>query len=363
MELCSRCIMPSRPSLISLDNDGICNYCRNHQPITFKGERSLIEILEESRNAKGKYDCMVNISGGRDSSYTLLSLVKDYRMRVLAVNYANPFTDEQAKRNIKNMIRILGVDFVQFSLKNHIHERVLKNNILAWFKNPSPAMVPAMCIGCKIIWPEMLKIARKNQIKCIVNGGNPYEYTSFKRELLGVSINANLKSTYFANIVGLLRESLKNLSYLNPRYLPVTLKGYLFSNQYALGSRLFAGNIKGIDFFHYIPWDENKIVSRIQDELDWDYPHNLSSTWRFDCQIAHLKDFMYLKTLGITEKDDFYSKMIRERKMTREEGLARIEKENKLHFDTIYDVFFKLGINSINLEKEIEGSFSLRTSS
>jgi hypothetical protein len=353
MKLCNRCIMPNTAPMISLDDDGVCNYCRNHQAVTFKGEKPLISILKESGNGRNKYDCMVNISGGRDSAYTLLSLVKDYHLRVLAVNYANPFTDEQAKRNIKNIVRILGVDFIQFKLKNHIHERILRNNILALFKHPSPAMVPAMCIGCKIIWPEMLKIARKNQIKCIVNGGNPYEYTSFKRELLGVSMNANLKKAYFANIAGLFRESLKNLSYLNPRYLPVTLKGYLFSNPYAIGSRLFAGNIKGIDFFHYLPWDENKIISRIQNELDWDYPKNLNSTWRFDCQIAHLKDFMYLKTLGITEKDDFYSKMIREGKMTREDGLARIENEKKLHLNLIYDVFSKLEINNINLEKEI----------
>lgn len=350
--------MPSNSPLISLDKDKVCNYCRNHQAITSKGEEPLIRILEESKNERSKYDCMVNISGGRDSAYTLLSLVKDYQMRVLAVNYANPFTNEQAKKNIKNMIRILGVDFVQFKLKNHIHERILRNNILAWFKNPSPAMVPTICIGCKIIWPEMLKIARKNQIKCIVNGGNPYEYTSFKKELLGVSVNANLKLTYFANIMGLFRESLKNLSYLTPQYLPVTLKGYLFGNQYAIGSRLFARNIRGIDLFHYIPWNENKIISRIQEELDWDYPRNLNSTWRFDCNIAHLKDFMYLRTLGITEKDDFYSKMIREGQIKREESLARIKNENKLHLDLIYDVFSKLGVSNINLEKEIGRSLA-----
>lgn len=348
--------MPNNSPLICLDKDGICNYCRNHQAIAYKGEEALIKILTESRNEKNKYDCIVNISGGRDSAYTLLSLVKDYHMRILAVNYANPFTDEQAKKNIKNMVRILSVDFIQFNLKNHIHEKILKNNIVAWFKNPSAAMVPAICIGCKIIWTEILKIARENQIRCIVNGGNPYEYTYFKKELLGVSINANLKLTYFANIMGLFRESLKNLSYLNPQYLPVTLKGYLFGNQYAIGSRLLGRNIRGIDLFHYIRWDENKIISRIQDELDWDYPRNLGSPWRFDCKIAHLKDFMYLKTLGITEKDDFYSKMIREGQITREEGLVRIENENRLHLDIIYDMFSKLGISNRNLEKEIGGS-------
>ena len=355
MKLCNRCIMPNKPPISYLDDHGVCNYCRSHQEIKYQGEEALIKILAEGRNQKNKYDCMVNISGGRDSAFALLSLVKDYHMRVLAVNYANPFTDEQAKKNIKNMVRLLGVDLVQFNLKSHIHERILRNNIRVWFKNPSAAMVPIICIGCKIIWPEILKIARENHVRCIVNGGNPYEYTSFKKALLGVSPSANLKLTYLTNIIGLLRESLRNLSYLNPQYLPITVKGYLFANQYAMGSRLLARKIRRIDFFHYIPWDEEKVISRIQSELGWDYPRDLNSTWRFDCKISHLKDFMYLTTIGITEKDDFYSKMIREGRITREKALERIDKENRLHLKIIHEIFSELAINDINLEETMAG--------
>jgi hypothetical protein len=63
-----------------------------------------------------------------------------------------------------------------------------------------------------------------------------------------------------------------------------------------------------LDFFHYVPWEEAKVISRIQEELDWDYPRELPSTWRFGCRIAHLKDYMYLMSLGVTEKDGFYAK-------------------------------------------------------
>jgi hypothetical protein len=70
----------------------------------------------------------------------------------------------------------------------------------------------------------MMKIARENGIKCIVNGGNPFEYTSFKKELLGVAQNANLEATYFSNVKGLAKEAIRNLGYLNPRFLPATLK-------------------------------------------------------------------------------------------------------------------------------------------
>ncbi len=62
---------------------------------------------------------------------------------------------------------------------------------------------------------------------------------------------------------------------------------------------------------------------------------------------------MYVKTLGVTEREDFYSKMIREGQMTREEALQRIEKENELPVEIIYQLFEQVGIDSIDLEKEI----------
>lgn len=351
-QVCRKCILPAGSAGIVLDETGVCNHCRNYRPIVHKGEEALTRLLSLVRDDSKKYNCMVNVSGGRDSSYALLSLVKDYRMKVLAVNYANPFTDPQAKKNLENVIRILGVDFIQFKLKNNIHERILKNNIRAWFKNPTPAMVPSICIGCKIIWPTMLNIARRNKIRCIVNGGNPFEYTSFKKDLLGVSHGASLKSTYLANVKGLAKEAIKNLSYLKPEFLPMVIKGYLFGNPYAPGSRLLDGNITYVDYFHYVPWEEKKVLKRIQQELEWDFPHHLHSTWRFDCQIAHLKDHIYLKTLGITEKDDFYSKMVREGQISRQEALERTKRENALPMDILRNLFDQLEIRDFSPEKE-----------
>ncbi|MBU0519523.1 ATPase [bacterium] len=352
MPLCSQCTLPSDVAGITLDDRGVCNQCRTHHAIHYHGEAKLIQILDACRDRDKTYDCMVNISGGRDSTYTLLSLVKDHHLRVLAVNYANPFTDPQAIKNIQNTIRILGVDFVQFSLKKKLHENILRNNILTWFKNPSPAMVPAICIGCKIIWPKMLKIARQKRIRCIVNGGNPFEYTSFKKELLGVADGADLKSTYFSNFTGLLIQASKNSGYLNPRFLGPTLQGYLFGNPYAIGSRLMARNITFLDFFHYVPWRENDVLARIQEELEWDFPKDLQSTWRFDCEIAHLKDYMYKMTLGMTEKDDFYAKLIREGQISRYEAIQRLEKENRIPIDRVNKLLEKVDLKHLQITRE-----------
>jgi len=206
-------------------------------------------------------------------------------------------------------------------------------------------MVPMMCIGCKIIWKHILQIARTHDISLIICGGNPYEYTSFKKESLSVSRDVSLSAYYTKYLRGLIKESLKNLAYVKPSYVPTLLKGYLYSQQYAIGPRTFAQNIEILDLFHFIEWNEKEITSRITNELKWDYPHALRSTWRFDCKIAHLKDYMYMKTLGMTEKDDFYAKMVREGLISRQEALQRLEKENQIHTEIIAELLEQQGLS------------------
>ena len=128
-----------------------CNFCHNSKKMEFKGEEKLIELLDSYRSSKNKYDCIVTLSGGRDSTYTLLKMVKDYKMKVLAVNYANPFTDPVAKKNIENAVKYLNVDLIQFQLENNIHEKTFRHNFNAWLKDPNPALIPMLCISCKTI--------------------------------------------------------------------------------------------------------------------------------------------------------------------------------------------------------------------
>ena len=89
------------------------------------------------------------ISGGRDNSYVLLKLVKDYHMKVLAVNYEHPFTHPQAIKNMANATKLLNVDLFTIKDKNKQHITTFRNNVKAWFKKPSPAMIPMICISCK----------------------------------------------------------------------------------------------------------------------------------------------------------------------------------------------------------------------
>ena len=350
---CSKCVLPEAAPNITFDDQGVCNHCRAYQKISYKGETELLKILDAYRGTGRKYDCIVGMSGGRDSSCTLLKMVKDYDMKVLAVNYENPFTHPQAQTNIKNAVEALGVDLVGFKHEGKIHEKTFKNNLITWFQNPSPGMVPMICIGCKPLNWGVLKIARKNDIHLIVNGGNRFEDVYFKKELLGLSKDDRPEIMLTKGIFGILKGIFENPAYLKPRFIPTMVRGYLFGDPYAIGSRFFKRryNVTWIDLFFFIEWKEQEILSRITSELGWDYPRDLGS-WRFDCRVGLLKTFMLTKTIKMTERDDFFAKMIREGQVTRDDALQRLQKENELHMDKIQLFLNEQGIQDTSFLNE-----------
>jgi hypothetical protein len=320
---------------ISFNKDGVCNYCADYRKQTLKGEKKLLEIIDRARRSRSEYDCIVNLSGGRDSSYTILKMAKDYGMKVLAVNYRNPFTHPLAVKNIKSIQDILGINLISFSFKPGFHEKVLAHNLAALIKNPDPAMIPMICVSCKLIWKNILEIAKSHNIKLIVSGGNLYEQTTYKRVLLGGNQNQSLPGYYKSYVFGLAKRVLANYRFLHPQILIPAMRGYLYSNPYSPMVRFRGMFINKIDLFHYLPWNENEVVGRIRDELNWEYPQSNSGSWRFDCRISHLKDFLYMYTLGFTEKDDFYSKLVRENAMSREDAIKRIIRENEVDIGEI----------------------------
>jgi hypothetical protein len=116
--ICSRCIVDATVPGAVFDDEGICNFCKLHQklekifPLNETGARKLEQILSrikrEGRNKK--YDCVVGISGGRDSTYTLYLAKRVWGLRPLAVHFNNGFGNPVAGQNMFKAIQRLGVD-------------------------------------------------------------------------------------------------------------------------------------------------------------------------------------------------------------------------------------------------------------
>lgn len=117
--ICSRCVMDTSDPEIVFDKDGICSHCNNFdvnlEPQWFPndlGEKKLEKIISEiksSAHPKSKYDCIMGISGGVDSSYLAVQL-KKYKLRVLAVHVDGGWNSDLAVSNIKSVIDYCGYD-------------------------------------------------------------------------------------------------------------------------------------------------------------------------------------------------------------------------------------------------------------
>ncbi len=68
---CTKCIMPITMPLIEFDEDGVCNFCRTYKPQHPYGKHILESFVNQYRSPNGEADCIVALSGGRDSSYGL----------------------------------------------------------------------------------------------------------------------------------------------------------------------------------------------------------------------------------------------------------------------------------------------------
>ncbi len=213
-KICSNCLLSEHTPGIHFNENGVCNYCVSHEKMTVQGEEKLTEILNQFPVKQGKFDCMVGLSGGRDSTYTLWKLVNDYKMRVLAINYENPFTSEQAKRNMQRALEIVGVNIIKWSFPDGVHINATKKALKVWTNHPSSIMIPVVCAHCKNWWPTIFRHAREQAISLIVIGSNPLETASFKQQGFGGA------RTYhrFSNLPRIIKQSLKELS-ANPRYI------------------------------------------------------------------------------------------------------------------------------------------------
>jgi hypothetical protein len=347
--VCTRCVLPGSTPGIEFDSSGICNYCNTYAPVKVLGEQKLRESLDAFRGTGREYDCLVLISGGRDSTYTLSKLVNDYEMRVLAANYMNPFASEQARANMRNALNILGTDCVSWEYPNDIHRKATRKALEAWAHRPSSIMIPIVCTYCKTYLPRFFQIAMDNDVSLIVIGSNPFETASFKSAGFGGS------RTYhrFSNLPKIASRSLKELL-LNPRYLvccswSMIGKMYLMAGHTSPYLRWKYGDITVLRLFDYIEWNEREVMTTIADHLGWQKSSEVASPWRFDCRLDYVRRLMYEMTIGVSELRDLFSKMIREGQMTREGALKRLETEDVVPEDVVKDVLANLGLRRFDL--------------
>ena len=131
---CTRCLYDEFTPRIVFDASGVCSYCHAYDrmdaehPTGEEGQRRLEAFAAEIRQAgkRKKYDCIVGVSGGCDSSYTLY-LAKQLGLRPLAVHFDNTWNSTTATENIRNVLKALDVDLYTLVVDNEEYDDIYRS--------------------------------------------------------------------------------------------------------------------------------------------------------------------------------------------------------------------------------------------
>ena len=355
-ERCRLCLLPS--CVITLTN-GVCSQCSHEDhKVNYKGEAELIKVLDHhkkiARQNGNKYDCLVSISGGKDSTYTLFKLVNKYDMNVLGFTYEHSFSDKQAILNVNNAVKILGVDLIR-NTDDKEQNRYLKHNILEIGRQHPESIArlsSLLCVGCSDGYVKKAdKIAKDNNISLIMQGGSPVEpdmkffgekqggekFLKLAIKELGEVISCPIfyDLRYYKNITRQM-ASIKEVSKFNINKILQPIS--------------WQSKISRHHFFDYIEWNEQEIISTLENKLEWRRPIDRKTTTRFDCVIHILLDTLYRRYMGISDIEVMYSIMVRKKMLSRVEAINRakleIEEEEQLLDKTLRNILAKLNESS-----------------
>lgn len=293
---------------IVFDNHGECNFCKLHDkmdadyPLNEKGELILQDHISKIKAAgKGKkYDCVLGISGGRDSTYSLWLAKTVWGLNPIAVHFNDGFGNPVAGENMMRACKKLGVELRTITSD----WRESKDIKIAFLKASTSDMEEGTDIG---IATALYGVAAKENIKYVFIG------QSFRTE--GI---APLSWNYLDG---------KYLKAVHKQFGTVQLRKWTPSDPgFNLGVKemfyyAIVKGIKALPLLYYHNYVRKDVDAVIQKELDWKNPG------------AHYFDDLYQSIMFYMQRVKFkfdrriynYSALIRSGQMTREEALKLVQ--------------------------------------
>lgn len=253
---CVRCCMPCTQEGQELDLSGFCNVCRSAEDkmrIDWGRRRAdLEETLNRFReeNKDNQYDCLIPISGGKDSVYQLHVLVKEFGMRPLAVTFSHNWYSATGMLNLFNCLETFDIDHIMFTPKRSQVNSLAKKSL---------STIGDACWHCHAgIGAFPLKIARDYGINLVIWGESVAESSSrgtYSKPLM------KFDQDYFLKVSAKVKPEV-----MADSDTPIN---ELETYRTPTASEYENANIFGIHLGDYIFWDEERQTEFIIDEYGW----------------------------------------------------------------------------------------------
>lgn len=332
-QICKNCVMDTSDPEIIFDDNGVCNYCRSYEErkkiLTIKAEekprqlQAMIDFCKEKGQGK-KYDCIIGISGGVDSTYVAYK-VKEFGLRPLAIHLDNGWDAELAVSNIRNVLKKLNIE-----LYTHVLDwEEFRSLQLAFLK----ASTPDSEIPTDHAISALLKdFALKEGVPLIL--GTNYSSESI---LPRVWSQGHMDWGYIKKV--------------NKLFGTKKLKDF---PHYSVYKRIYWNRIKGLRIFSlldYIDYDKEKAKKFLMEVLNWrDYggKHHESIYTKF------FQGYILPTKFGFDKRRAHLSSLILAGQITRDEAINEMKKplydDKELQEHLVY-IPKKLGVSQEEFEK------------
>ena len=351
LKRCTKCLLPTSFPFISFDKSGVCNFCLNYQSIKLKGLENLRKISNEAKKYTSKNEnCLVPISGGRDSCYGLYFCKKQLGLNPVAYTYDWGFVTDLARRNISRMCGELGVQHILVAADIKRKRYNVQKNVRAWLAKPSLALIPLFMAGDKPFFYFASKIQKEMQLGPIIFSMNWLERTEFKTGFAGVNEQNKFSTTYGLSAINKLKLVWHYLFefIMNPRYINLSVFDTFFGfSSYYLKSKDY------YSIFDYIAWNQQEIEGTLEHKFGWERSPDTKATWRIGDGTAPFYNYIYHTVAGFSEHDTFRSNQIREGLITRSDGMRYVEEENLPRADSLKWYFDMINIDAVEAVKII----------
>jgi N-acetyl sugar amidotransferase len=290
---------------IVFDQNGVCNFCHHYDTNLVKdvfsdkdGEERIENLIEQIK-AKGKnnkYDCLIGISGGVDSSYVAYLVKKKYGLRVFAVHLDNGWNSELAVANVEQILKRLDIDLYTYVLDwkefRDIQISFLKSGI-------SNIEIPTD----HAIWALLIKMAAKMKIPYIIAGNNVVTESIMPESWLYGSKDSKL------------------IKAIHKRYGKVKMKTYPSLTTLDYVKYLLVRGIRWVPILNYIPYVKADAKKVLIDELGWrDYGGK-----HYESIFTRFFHAYYLPTkFGYDLRKSYLSALICSGQINRDEAMAEL---------------------------------------
>ena len=325
---CTQCVTGSDVPGIRFDESGVCNFCRIHDrmdkqyPLNEKGKEQLESMIKKIKSkGKGeKYDCVVGVSGGTDSSYLLYLAVKKFGLRPVVVHFDNHWNSEIAEENMRKICEYLDVDL----RVEKVSWEEFKDIQISFLKASVPeAEIPTDLAALK----TQYMLADELGIKYILNGH------SFRNEGMAPLAWSNMDGKYLLDV--------------HKKYGTRKISSFPNLTLLDIINYTLVKGIKVVYLLDYVEYSKDGARKLMNKELGWTYygGHHLESLYT-----RWVANYLLPVKFGIDKRFLQYSAQIRSGQITRETGMQKINEPMPNEEELTKKVIEKLELDPAELD-------------